>query len=177
MSAYCSPSHGHKPGKVLLLVLLCLLMAARIPLPRVNAQELTPTAVILGNELDESGALYHIVQPGESLDLIARMNGVDAFSILSLNGLPNDVMLHPGDRLLIRMPEPPTALPSATPIPESELAKTPSITPSPTNTVQPLGEQVLDRVTIPSMLIVGGLLLVVIGGFAVAAWAGKQKPY
>ena len=160
-----------------LLVSASFLVLLMLPFSVVHAQELTPTVVILGNELDESGALYHIVQPGESLDLIARMNGVDTFSILSLNGLPNDVMLHPGDRLLIRMPEPPTALPSATPIPDSELAKTPSITPSPTNTVQPLGEQVLDRVTIPSILIVGGLLLVVIGGFVVAAWAGKQKPY
>lgn len=64
-----------------------------------------------------------------------------------------------------------------TAIPAEELAKTPSITPSPTITLAPLTERVMEHVTVPSLVIIGVLLLVIGGGFAVAVWAGRQKPY
>ncbi len=187
MSAPTSTRSYSARGRLSLLLFAMLLALLLRPASQALAQEATPftvedfnatpTAVIFGNELDETGALYHIVQPGESLDYIARINNIDTFTILSLNGLPGDVLLHPGDRLLIRLPVPPTPLPSMTAIPAEELAKTPSITPSPTITLAPLTERVMEHVTVPSLVIIGVLLLVIGGGFAVAVWAGRQKPY
>lgn len=178
--------HGKRILTAIIGLLVLIAFAGRMQL--VMAQQLTgtpaqpaaeatatPTNAVAGNELDDKGALYHIVQPGESLYYIAESNGMDTYTILSLNGLPADVILQPGDRLLLRLPEPPTALPTFTSIPMSELAKTPSITPSPTMTVQPLGEQIVERITVKTMTIVVVLVLVVAAGFALAVWAGRKK--
>ena len=64
-------------------------------------------------EMEENGPIYHEVQPGESAWSIATFYEIDIWELLSLNNLPEDVVLQPGDKLVIRPV--PTLIPSATP--------------------------------------------------------------
>jgi hypothetical protein len=73
---------------------------------------------------DESGAIYHEVQPGQAAWTIAVYYEIDLAELLALNNLTEDSILHPGDLLLIRptptqtsTPEPSLQLPTVTPIP------------------------------------------------------------
>jgi len=68
-------------------------------------------------ELDETGALYHEVQPGQSAWTIASFYQIDLWDLLALNNLSEDAILQPGDVLLIRpaSTETPTMEPSLQP--------------------------------------------------------------
>jgi membrane-bound lytic murein transglycosylase D len=46
----------------------------------------------------------HIVKRGESLGLIAQLNGTSVREIIKLNKIRNKSLIHPGDKLLIPMP-------------------------------------------------------------------------
>jgi len=65
--------------------------------------------------MDDSGAVYHEVQPGQSAWYIASFYQMDIWDLLSLNNLPEDAVLQPGDVLLIQPA--PTEVPSITPSP------------------------------------------------------------
>jgi len=64
------------------------------------------------SEPDQSGAIYHEVQPGQTAWTIAAQYGVELAELLELNNLTEDSILHPGDVLMIRPPDPPTITPS-----------------------------------------------------------------
>jgi hypothetical protein len=50
---------------------------------------------------DESGAIYHEVQPGQAAWTIAVYYDIDLAELLALNNLTEDSIIHPGDILLI----------------------------------------------------------------------------
>ena len=90
------------------------------------------------SEPDETGAIYHEVQPGQTAWTIAAHYEVDLAQLLALNNLTKDSILHPGDTLLIHQPETPTSMPPA-PSPTEASLETPttptlisSTTPTPT---------------------------------------------
>lgn len=66
---------------------------------------------------DETGAIVVIVQPGESLWVIAARAGVTLPDLLALNGLTEADIINPGDRLIIgyATPEPPLSPEESTP--------------------------------------------------------------
>lgn len=63
------------------------------------------------------GPVIHVVEQGQTLFGIALTYGVDLETLLALNGLTEDSIIRPGDRILIRPAE-------ATPMPEPTLTPT-----------------------------------------------------
>ena len=100
-------------------------------------------APIIISEPDESGAIYHEVQPGQSAWTIAVKYGIDLAELFELNNLTESSILHPGDVLTIRPPDPPTSKPTftSTSIPPTDIpTKTPTplqVTEVPDETVRP----------------------------------------
>ena len=80
-------------------------------------------------EPDESGAIYHEVQSGQAAWTIAARYGIELADLLALNNLTEHSILHPGDVLMIRPPDPITSTPTITPITKSSTA-TPTQTPA-----------------------------------------------
>jgi LysM repeat protein len=58
---------------------------------------------------DENGMIYHEVQYGQTLWAIAIEYGVKIDEIRALNNLGPTIEIYPGDRLLVRKDEPPSA--------------------------------------------------------------------
>lgn len=74
--------------------------------------------------------LVHVVQQGETLWTVAALHGLTLDDLLALNGLARGHIVHPGDELLIRAPDP-TATPTPSPPPVT-------VTPPPSSTATPL---------------------------------------
>jgi len=171
-----------KMAKILVFFFLALLLA--MPLGKALAQSPTPnTYGILTSTPQPDGAIYHIVQPGESLWVISQAYGIPGSEIMVLNGnSPEANEVYIGDVLLIRKaytptptsnvtptpipttPQPTVFIPSRTPIP----TKTPL--PTPTPTLPPSTAQILfgdsHKVGLTLVAVSGiGLLLVVYFGF------------
>lgn len=72
---------------------------------------------------DETGAITVVVQPGESLWIIAARAGLTLPELLALNGLSESAIINPGDVILIARVTPPVAA--------SPEEGTPTITPPP----------------------------------------------
>jgi LysM repeat protein len=103
----------------------------------------TPGTSFIISQPDESGAIYHEVQPGQTAWTIAAQYNVDLAELLKLNGLTADSILHPGDVLTIRAPDPPTSTPTVTPtsLPATGI---PTKTPPPVQaTEDPIGSDAL----------------------------------
>jgi hypothetical protein len=88
------------------------------------------------------GAIVHIVEDGENLASIAEVYGVSMADIRGLNGMaPTSNLIFPGQKLIIRLPLPPTETPTLTPsVPRP--TRTPTVvtatrTPRATRTVTP----------------------------------------
>jgi LysM repeat protein len=125
------------------------------PSPTLSAiQRLTPEA---------DGRYYHTVHSGETLSWIANLYNVPLADLMSWNGLTNNSVIHPNQKLLLLVTPPPTATftpapPTATPSP------TASYTPAPPTATPPL------PVTDPPTrqfnvgLFLAVLLFVIIGG-------------
>jgi LysM repeat protein len=126
----------------------------------------------------------HVVQEGETLWTVAALHGLTLNELLALNSLGDDAIVHPGDRLLLRSPDPtptetllptetptttptltPTATPeTVTPSPTLAPAMAPALTSHPTPHAQDEGSDP-NRVVLLGMGIVGalGLVFLVIG--------------
>ncbi len=91
------------------------------------------------SEPDETGAIYHEVQPGQTAWTIAAYYEVDLSELLALNDLTENSIIHPGDILLVHPPEAPTStLPSPSPTEAAlETPTTPTLVPSVTPTPTP----------------------------------------
>lgn len=100
---------------LLLLVLVTPALAQEPPLP-------TSTP-------DANGIIYAVVQPNDSLWVIAGRHGLAFAELLALNeGLTENTLLQPGDLLIVGIVEPP-ATPTVPPMPTATL---PPPTPRPT---------------------------------------------
>ncbi len=148
-----------------------LAQPASQPAAPLQAQETaTPEG---GQPAEEGGPLYHEVREGESLWSIAEVNNIDVYTLLSLNGITFDVVLQPGQRLLVRLAFTPTPLPPNTPTPViTVLTPTPDISPTPTR--QPLGERFEEHMNTTALLVIIGLVLAAAALLVLSAWANRK---
>ena len=102
----------------------------RTPRPTITGTA-TPVTTIFPNTPGTDGMLYHIVQPGETLWLIAISYDITVAEIRQLNRLTEDQNIYPGNKLLIK------TFPTQTPTPTVTLTVVPSYTPVPTWTSEP----------------------------------------
>lgn len=108
------------------------------------------------------GKLYHVVQKGETLWLIAVSYGVKVSDLRKLNNLAEAQDIFPGNKLLIReaytpSPVPPTA--TATPYPTITRLPTWTALPSPTSTPLPVAPVAADSSRLVLAAIVGAALV------------------
>ena len=102
------------------------------------------------SEPDDSGAIYHEVQPGQSAWTIADQYGIELAELFELNNLTENSILHPGDVLVIRLPDPPTSTPTitSTAIPPTDIpTKSPTAVQAieaPVETAQPVDQNQAD---------------------------------
>lgn len=100
--------------------------------PLVYAPPLASTAI--PNTPLPDGEIWHIVQPGETLWLIAITYGVKVAEIRQLNGMSEAEAIYPNEKLLIRKGSGVTATPEAAASP----SPTAYTSPSPTASLPPL---------------------------------------
>ncbi len=87
----------------------------RLILDAFDEDVISAMAVSIGpTPFPTSVPVYHIVEEGETLDLIARRHATSVMAILEANSLSNASLVHPGHQLYI----PSGAAPVATPLPE-----------------------------------------------------------
>lgn len=132
------------------------------------------------------GAVIHIVQPGETLWVIAATYDINILDLLSINGLNANSFIVPGQKIVIQEAG---SAPTATAVPEETVEKptrTPRPTATPTQAVTPQANlqptqitlnseqaQALDRAApklgidplllVIASLMIGGVILVVAG--------------
>jgi LysM repeat protein len=130
------------------------------PSPTLSAiQKLTP---------ETDGNYYHIVQSGQTLSWIAGLYDVPLASLLVWNGLNNDSIIRPNQKLLLLVTPPATATftpapPTTTPSPQPTFTLTPSPN-APTDTANPETDAPVGNLWIALVL------LVVILGLGWLAW-------
>jgi LysM repeat protein len=132
-----------------------------------------------------NGNIIHVVQPGETLWLIAISYGVKIAEIRALNGLTETTPIYPGEKLLIRKNVP--TVPAATVSPASSAPRT---APAPTRTLAPLWvASPLPTLPLPtptappapvvssdsSKLVLGAIVLAALVLAAVFVRAGRQQ--
>lgn len=102
-------------------------------LPQIDFTPISPVVVSTPNE---NGAIYHIVQYGQTLEMIAVAYGLSMEQIRTLNGMADGASdIYIGQSLIIRVAQPPTETPTLTPtIPpptRTPRSITPIMTPTP----------------------------------------------
>jgi uncharacterized protein YkwD len=108
----------------------------------VPTQQATVMTIVPNTPL-ANGSIVHIVQPGETLWLIAISYGVKVDDLLNLNRLLPGSAIYPGDKIIIRLastPLPSTSTPSRTPFPSATLVPTFTLVPTITLTPVPKRE-------------------------------------
>lgn len=121
------------------------------------------------SEPDESGAIYHEVQPGQSAWTIAAQYGIELTELLKLNNLTENSVLHPGDRIMIRPPDQPAVTPIPQPPTETPTGLNPEVTqaeitpPAPT---QETVEKTPSKSKVKPIPLTIGLGLILLAGFA-----------
>lgn len=140
-------------------------------------EQSAPYAPFILSEPDETGAIYHEVQPGQSAWTIAAYYEVDLAELLDLNQLTEDSILHPGDILMVRPPEP-----TVTPLPTASATEITLATPTAVQTIPSvsptLEEQALvessPRPMVSPIFLVIGLGLVLIAGYVIVrTWVSR----
>ena len=172
-------------GKIFYTLNVCRINAVQpvIGLAGTPASTSDPTSLIPISTPQPDGSVYHIVQQGENLVLIAHSYGISLGELFTLNNLTKDSAIYPDQKLQIRVantvtptsyftatptaftPEPTsTRRPTRTPTPK------PSITlPSPTNmpTPAPVGSDTdqVETILIGSivLLLAAGVFLICLG--------------
>jgi LysM repeat protein len=132
------------------IALFCLLLSAAMILAvgSVQAEKIpaigpgAPNMEILTSTPGEDGSIVHIVQQDESLASISESYAISMADLRSLNGMgPTSNLIFPGQKLIVRLPQPPTETPTFTPtVPRPTRTPTPVIptrTPRPTATITP----------------------------------------
>ena len=85
-----------------------------------------------------NGAVIHVVEPGQALYTIAVVYEVDLEEIMALNGITENSLIHPGDKIVIHPGEAtPTPSPQAATPTEGAPTATPTETRTPTGTPRP----------------------------------------
>jgi len=88
------------------------------------------------------GSIIHVVRPGEALWSIAAIYEMTVEQVLELNNMKANAILHPDDRLTIRL--------AATPTPSPRPTSHPTRTSLPSSTSQPASTSMPSTSTIPS---------------------------
>ena len=137
-----------------------------------------PMAVV--STPDQSGAVYHVVQPGQALWQIAIAYKVKINDIKTLNSLSSDV-IYPGQKLLILRVGTPTAAPpttrptldlsTLTPLPTLEVLVE---TAAATSTSTPVPAAAPD--SRHGSLVVGGIIFAALVAAGFIAWASRARP-
>jgi LysM repeat protein len=133
--------------RLLLLIsfILSLVILNPIPVPSASGFEdvapqtnVTPISPVVVSTPNENGAIYHIVQYGQTLEMIAAAYGISLAELRSLNGFPEGASdIYIGQSLIIRVSQPPTETPTLTPTTPPSTRTPRSITPIMTPTPYP----------------------------------------
>jgi hypothetical protein len=145
----------------------------------------TPISPVIVSTQNPNGAIYHIVQYGQTLEMIAVAYGISITELRNLNGLAEGASdIYIGQSLTIRIAQPPTETPTPTQT-TSPPTRTPrSITPIMTPTTMPTATA-LPRLLIPRGLAIQrksvGLILLCIGiagllALGIHYWLTRNKP-
>lgn len=103
--------------------------------PQTNVTPISPVVVSTPNS---NGAIYHIVQYGQTLEMIATAYGISVAELRTLNGLAEGASdIYIGQSLIIRVSQPPTETPTLTPTTPPPTRTPRSITPIMTPTPFP----------------------------------------
>ncbi len=139
--------------------------------------EAVPDIPFVLSEPDETGAIYHKVQSGQTAWTIAAFYGIDVAELLALNGLTEDSILHPGDILLVRAPTLPTNTPSPQTPTEATLES--PVVPGQTTGVVPTLDVTDSRTSRgakkPSLYLIVGLGILTLAGIAVVRTLASRK--
>ncbi len=127
----------------------------------------TPISPVIVSTPSENGAIYHIVQYGQTLEMISSAYGISVPELRSLNGLGEGVSdIYIGQTLTIRVAQPPTETPTLTPTTPPPTRTPRSITPIMTPTPMPTATAT-SRSTIPQVVSIQrrllGIILLFIG--------------
>jgi LysM repeat protein len=131
---------------------------------------------------DSDGNFYHVVKAGEYLAWIADLYEINVTQLLNWNGLTEDSVIQPGQRLLLRVTPPATSTPipvistatptaTITPIPPSKTPEPPTPSPSATQIPTVEGSETFDyvRLLVPLLVILG------IVGVILWRWLAQKK--
>ncbi len=142
----------------------------------VSQDQIIPMAIV--STPDQSGAVYHIVLPGQALWQIAIAYKVKINDIMTLNSLSSNV-IYPGQKLLIMhaatlTPVPPTSVPTLdlstfTPLPTSVIFTETVISTATATPVAPAQSQ-------NGAPVVGGIIFVALIAAGFIAWFSRQRP-
>ena len=129
--------------------------------------DVTPISPVVVSTPGANGAIYHVVQYGQTLEMIATAYGISVAELRSLNGLGEGVSdIYIGQTLTIRVAQPPTETPTLTPtIPpptRTPRSVTPIMTPTPIPTATATPRSVIPQgVTIQRKVL--GIILLTLG--------------
>jgi len=136
------------------------------------------TGTIIPNTPNADGAIIHIVQPGDSLIVIAIAYDVPLNDILTLNNLQLNSVIRTGQQLTIRPAFTPTpTLPTSTPTRRPTPTSWPTSTATTTPTSTPVTATPIPKAAIPlstGMISVSAIILLALLVAGVVAWLGSR---
>ena len=133
----------------------------------ISAGNITPSATLSAIQKltpEADGSYYHTVQSGETLSWIAGLYEVSLANLMAWNGLNNDSVIRPEQKMLLLVPPPATPTPTQTlTLTVNPPSPSPSTTPPP-----PTGTPPVTETEVPHNLGLGliiGVMILVTGGF------------
>lgn len=176
-------------GLVLALSLLFIAIVSAAE-PAFAQKDAAPQQDILTSTPLADGSIVHIVQQDETLATIAQAYGVSMDAIRGMNGMAaTSNLIFPGQKLIIRLPQPPTATPTltatvprptrtptvATPTRTPRPTRTPTITPTPTATPNPAVAAVSGFVDGNRQVLLAGMVALCAIGLGWTLWSGFRR--
>jgi len=136
------------------------------------------TRTIIPNTPNADGAIIHIVQPNDSLIVIAIAYDVPVDDLLKLNNLQLNSVIRTGQQLTIRPAFTPTpTLPTSTPTRRPTPTSWPTSTATTTPTSTPVTATPIPKAAIPlstGMISVSAIILLALLVAGVVAWLGSR---